>query len=568
MKKFLSLIICFLLISSANAFESYSFPKQKQTEEKTNEKYNLGAKLIEDENKVAENSATPKKEPELLQNQKDLQDKNKTNNENINKTGSEKTNKSNVSIEHKDKPKIGQKSDQISNVIQERLLMPITININNVTFEYLFNHISNYAKVSIVMKNFESDSSGTSSTTSTTTSTTSTTPQIGGNSRILPITVSYYATNKPLKLVLDELCGMYDLTWKIEDYRIVIYRYEEKVFQVKLPILEKSISLTDDALTLKYQKDFYQNLETSLKSLLKDSSSKITINNMGYVAVRARPSEIRIIEQTIDKINKYFTSTIPLRITILIVRLNDNNTTGLNVFKLKSDNQQTFSFNLSRENNLNLTNVLNLSFAGIFKNWSLQGLFQTLSEYGDVKVLEDLHMRALNYQPLIWKPQKKQRIISNFQLTYMSTAPTGTGTGQTTGNTTTVPQVTTQTEDIDEGSNLIIVPYYLTDDGEQIVVDMYRNQKEILELTNWNVNLGNGSNTIILPKVQTYSDIQQSVVKKGEGIVIVSSTVTQETLKKSGIPFLQNIPIIGYLFGTTTKENDKFQIVITIGYEG
>lgn len=550
MKKFLSLITCFLLISSANAFEGYSFPKQKQTEEKTNEKYNLGAKLIEDENEVIENSATSKKEPELLQNQKDLQDKNKTNNENINKAE-----------EHKDKPKTDQKSDQISNFIQERLLMPITININNVTFEYLFNHISNYVKVSIVMKNFESDSSGTTSTTSTIT-------QIGGNSRILPITVSYYATNKPLKLVLDELCGMYDLTWKIEDYRIVIYRYEEKVFQVKLPILEKSISLTDDALTLKYQKDFYQNLETSLKSLLKDGSSKITINNMGYIAVRARPSEIRIIEQTVNKINKYFTSTIPLRITVLIVRLNNSNTTGLNVFKLKSDNQQAFSFNLSKENNLNLTNVLNLSFAGIFKNWSLQGLFQTLSEYGDTKVVEDLHMRALNYQPLIWKPQKKQRIISNFQLTYMSTAPTGTGTGQTTGNTTTVPQVTTQTEDIDEGSNLIIVPYYLTDDGEQIVVDMYRSQKEILELTNWNVNLGNGNNTIILPKVQTYSDIQQSVVKKGEGIIIVSSTVTQESLKKSGIPFLQNIPIIGYLFGTTTKETDKFQIVITIGYEG
>ena len=551
MKKFLSLITCFLLISSASAFESYSLPKQKQIEEKPNEKYNLGAKLIEDENEVIEYSAISKKESELLKNQKNLQDKNKTNNENINKAE-----------EHKDKPKTDQKSDQISNFIQERLLMPITININNVTFEYLFNHISNYVKVSIVMKNFESDSSGTS------TSTTSTITQIGGNSRILPITVSYYATNKPLKLVLDELCGMYDLTWKIEDYRIVIYRYEEKVFQVKLPILEKSISLTDDALTLKYQKDFYQNLETSLKSLLKDGSSKITINNMGYIAVRARPSEIRIIEQTINKINKYFTSTIPLRITVLIVRLNNSNTTGLNVFKLKSDNQQAFSFNLSKENNLNLTNVLNLSFAGIFKNWSLQGLFQTLSEYGDVKMLEDLHMRALNYQPLIWKPQKKQRIISNFQLTYMSTAPTGTGTGQTTGNITTVPQVTTQTEDIDEGSNLIIVPYYLTDDGEQIVVDMYRSQKEILELTNWNVNLGNGNNTIILPKVQTYSDIQQSVVKKGEGIIIVSSTVTQESLKKSGIPFLQNIPIIGYLFGTTTKETDKFQIVITIGYEG
>jgi hypothetical protein len=93
-------------------------------------------------------------------------------------------------------------------------------------------------------------------------------------------------------------------------------------------------------------------------------------------------------------------------------------------------------------------------------------------------VLEDLHMRALNYQPLIWKPQKKQRIISNFQLTYMSTATTGTGTGQTTGNITTVPQVTTQTEDIEEGSNLIIVPYYLIDDGNKLLLICIETKKK------------------------------------------------------------------------------------------
>ena len=360
MRKFLSLIICFLFISSANAFENYNLPNGKQTEERINEKYNLGVKLIEDENKATTDKKVQEKKQTLSQEPKNSEN----NNEGIDKN-------STLFNKDKNKPEISQKSDQISSSIQERLLMPITINISNVSFEYLFNHISNYAKVSIVMKNFESESSGAStSTTSTTTTTTSasSTTKIGGDSRISPVTITYYATNKPLKLVLDELCGMYDLTWKVEDYRIVIYRYEERVFQVKLPILEKSISLTDDELKLRYQKDFYQNLETSLKSLLKDSSSKITINNMGYIAVRARPSEIRIVEQTVDRINKYFTSTIPLRITVLVVRLNNSNTTGLNLFNIqfnrdKTTNKQTIG--VSRDNKLNLTGALNLSFRGI-----------------------------------------------------------------------------------------------------------------------------------------------------------------------------------------------------------
>lgn len=120
------------------------------------------------------------------------------------------------------------------------------------------------------------------------------------------------------------MCGLYDLYYEItDDGKVVVYRYKSDVFQVRLPALIENINLTDDYLTLNYKKDFYNNLEKSLQGLLKDANSKLTINEMGYITVRARPSEVELIKKTVDQINKYFTTTIPLRITVMIVKLND-----------------------------------------------------------------------------------------------------------------------------------------------------------------------------------------------------------------------------------------------------
>ena len=475
----------------------------------------------------------------------------------------------------------------IKDEIERKLYKPITINVSNVSFEYLFSLISNYAKVPIVLKDFESASTTGSSTTSTssptltggttvgstapmpvgagttgtTTSTTST--FVGGSSKFGY--VSYYTENKPIKYVLDELCGLYDLSYEItDDGKVVVYRYKSDVFQVRLPALVENINLTDDYLTLNYKKDFYNNLEKSLQGLLKDANSKISINEMGYITIRARPSEVELVKKTVDQINKYFTTTIPLRITVMIVRLNDKKTAGLNLFNwLQSNIGSGLSLKAGFTGSINPVNAFTIGVSGA----KLSAIIQALGEIGDVKIIEDNQMRALNYRPIMWKPLTKQRILANVQLTYMQTASTGTGTG-TGGGTIATPQLTTQTEDIDQGSNLMLVPYVLDEKEGKIVINFYRSQKDILKLENWQVNFGNsGSTQIILPTVKSYSQLQGTELRKGEQLILFSSTLTTNQIQKEGIPFLQNIPILGYLFGTEVKENDKFQVVVTIGYE-
>jgi hypothetical protein len=472
----------------------------------------------------------------------------------------------------------------IKDEIERKLYKPITINVNNVSFEYLFSLISNYAKVPIVLKDFESTTSSTSTSASapplggatggTTapmpvgagTSGSSTPAFVGGSSKFGY--VSYYTENKPIKYVLDELCGLYDLSYEItDDGKVVVYRYKSDVFQVRLPALVENINLTDDYLTLSYKKDFYNNLEKSLQGLLKDANSKLTINDMGYITVRARPSEVELVKKTVEQINKYFTTTIPLRITVMIVRLNDKKTMGLNLFSwLQSNVGSGLSLRAGYTGSINPINAFTIGVSGA----KLSAIIQALSEIGDVKIIEDNQMRALNYRPIMWKPLTKQRILANVQLTYMQTAPIGTGSngGGNGGGTIATPQLTTQTEDIDQGSNLMLVPYVLDEKEGKIVINFYRSQKDILKLENWNVNFGiAGSTQIILPTVKSYSQLQGTELRKGEQLILFSSTLTTQQIQKEGIPFLQNIPILGYLFGTEVKENDKFQVVVTIGYE-
>jgi hypothetical protein len=475
--------------------------------------------------------------------------------------------------------------------IERKLYKPITVNINNVSFEYLFSLISNYAKVPIILKDFESGTAtsggtisggmtgniptapmpagGVASGTSTTNTSIANT-SIGGSSKFGY--VSYYTENKPVKYVLDELCGLYDLSYEItDDGKVVVYRYKSDVLQVRLPALTENINLTDDYLTLSYKKDFYNNLEKSLQGLLKDANSKIAINEMGYITVRARPSEVELVKKTVDQINKYFTTTIPLRITVMIVRLNDKKTIGLNLFNwLQSNIGNGLSLKTGYTGSINPSNAFTVGISGVKLATTVSAIIQALGEIGDVKIIEDNHMRALNYRPIMWKPLTKQRILSNVQLTYMQTAPTapGTGTGGTTGGTIATPQITTQTEDVDQGSNLMLVPYVLDEKEGRIVINFYRSQKDILNLQNWQVNFGNaGSTQIILPTVKSYSQLQGTELRKGEQLVLFSSTLTSQQIQKEGIPFLQNIPILGYLFGTEVKQDDKFQVIVTVGYE-
>jgi len=473
----------------------------------------------------------------------------------------------------------------VQSIIEQRLETPLSINTAEtpMTFESLINYISNAIRIPIILKNFYA------STTGGTTPMTAPMPATGGNMANMPagITqigyVTFYANNEPARYVLDQLCGLYDLSWKIDGNKIVIYKYEQRIFHIQTPLLQQTLNIQqqidqgtnlsnggstassgNSGLNLLYNRKFnLKTIEASIKAILKDKYDSVSINNLGYVFVRARPSEIKMIKQYVNRLNKYFATPITLKLSVFIVKLNNNTTAGLNIFNFaKAVNAPNTIISSGFSQTVTPTGFSPFTIG--VTNLTNQYIFQALQQIGNAKTLESELFTTLNGEPLVWAPTTQQTIVSNYQLTYL--APT---IGTTTATTTSTPTITTQTQVLQTGSTLVIVPYLEKENGQDsVVLNLYRAQASLPQAPQtFNVDLAGSQNQLELPTIQTYSQLQGAILKKGQTFVLLSSIVTSKQIQKEGIPFLQNIPVLGYLFGTHIHEHDKFQIVVTLKYE-
>jgi len=478
-----------------------------------------------------------------------------------------------------------QPTPSIQSIIEQRLETPLSINTAEtpMTFESLINYISNAIRIPIILKNFYA------STTGGTTPMTAPmpTPATGGSTaNMIPgITqigyVTFYANNEPARYVLDQLCGLYDLSWKIDGNKIVIYKYEQRIFHIQTPLLQQTLNIQqqieqgtnlanggggvsgNSGLNLLYNRRFnLKTIEASIKAILKDKYDSVSINNLGYVFVRARPSEIKMIKQYVDRLNRYFSTPITLKLSVFIVKLNHNTTAGLNIFNFAKAVNAPNTI-ISSGFSQTLTQPGFSPFTIGVTNLSNQYIFQALQQIGNARTLESELFTTLNGEPLVWSPTTQQTIVSNYQLTYL--APT---TGTNIASTTSTPTITTQTQVLQTGSTLVIVPYLEKENGQnEVVLNLYRAQASLPQAPQtFNVNLAGSQNQLELPTIQTYSQLQGAILKKGQTFVLLSSIVTSKQIQKEGIPFLENIPVLGYLFGTHIHEHDKFQIVVTLKY--
>jgi general secretion pathway protein D len=429
-----------------------------------------------------------------------------------------------------------------SSYISKSLDVPISVNVRNVSLTYLASLISQYAKIPIVLRDIAYPQQVANPA------------QAGQAGQVLAagqttqaqseyFTLSYFADRKPLSQVLDEITGMFDLWWKYEGSRIVIYKYESRSFSLRLPFLQKKIDEKNGAITLNYQREFTKNLEASLQKLLRDSNSKVAVDEMGNVYVSARPTEVAAIEEAVRRINENFTKAIPLKIKVYLVNDRDFSSLG-------------FSWNAKQGG---ISTSLNSAVANPIFNLSIattrvEAQLSALAQSGKAKLIEDSVLTALNGQPMVYAPLQKQRIISQFNLSYISAG----------ANSPPVPTITTQTEDLPSGSVLIIVPYFVNDD--MIAVDLYRRQDSIERIDSKKIDLSGFQNEVALPSLATRTNLNQTLLKKGETLVLFSSAQTIEQFKDSGIPFLKDIPVLGYLFSSKEKTNELFRLVITMEF--
>lgn len=125
-------------------------------------------------------------------------------------------------------------------------------------------------------------------------------------------------------------------------------------------------------------------------------------------------------------------------------------------------------------------------------------------------------------------------------------------TTETIASTTTTAQRTIQYKDI--GIILKVKPRI--NEGGLVTLDLAQ------EVSSYDtITLFDGETNIIVKKTEATTNL---VVQDGQTILIGGLIREDISAARSGIPYLSKIPLLGYLFGSTTEENHRKELIILL----
>lgn len=358
--------------------------------------------------------------------------------------------------------------------------------------------------------------------------------------------VNYFSMRKPLRVILDELASANDLWWELDGNGVLLYRHRNAVYKMTLPLLKKEIREDNQLARLSFtmDKSYWAKVEDSLRSLISDRGSKVSVNEMGYVFVYARPSEVRAIENAVRKMQEDASLEVPLEVKVMLLDEDIFREIGIGLSARGS------AFDLRSNPPISSAPFLTLSVLSSVVEARLRALAQS----GKVNVIETNRITALNGQPIVYAPQKTTRIINSYKVAFIGSQ------GQP------VPVLDVKTEDVPEGSYLLIVPQYV--DKNKILFDFYYKLSKIDNIRQTNVTLmpNTQPNVVSLPQMTTHSNLAQTILEKGRSVALFSNSLSREEITRSGIPFLKDIPILGHLFGTQGKKSENVRLLIVITF--
>ncbi len=165
-----------------------------------------------------------------------------------------------------------------------------------------------------------------------------------------------------------------------------------------------------------------------------------------------------------------------------------------------------------------------------------------------VQALERVELADIQAEPTITTLDNRQAEILvgdrvPIRIIDVSAVTTGGGTG------TNVPRATVQFQQT--GINLRVTPHVTG--TRQILMEVHAERSNVRPAA---VDIGY--------TFQTQQADNQILVNDGETAVIGGLTVTEVTVTKSGIPFLVDLPILGKLFGNTSQQESRRDLLILI----
>jgi MSHA biogenesis protein MshL len=329
--------------------------------------------------------------------------------------------------------------------------------------------------------------------------------------------------------------------------------------------------------------DFWKDLDDTLKMIVTPEGGRSVVVNpqAGVIVVRGMPTDIRSVEAYLRAIKLSVERQVMLEAKIIEVTLSESFQAGINWAAFPSGRLQfgilngdttlrnagTLSsptitadpFNRSITTGSSPSLLPGVGGGSLFGLALQTGHFASLLEFlegqGSAQVLSSPRIATLNNQKAVLKVGTDEFFVTNV-------ASGTSSSGVSTGATTSFPTLTLQpffsgvaldiTPQIDEASNVIL---HIHPSVSSVVQDDRR------------INLGTlfGGN-ITLPLARSTVSETDSIVKVADGNIVAIGGLMKVDVadRRSGLPGVQDIPIVNNVLGNRARLSNKKELVILI----
>jgi MSHA biogenesis protein MshL len=330
--------------------------------------------------------------------------------------------------------------------------------------------------------------------------------------------------------------------------------------------------------------DFWKELKESLEAIVgsKEGGRSIVVSpQSGVVVVRAMPDELRNVDTYLKATQLSVDRQVILEAKILEVQLNDQFQSGVNwasfaSFNSKHANRVSSGFvgpgtglqplpytggqpvpisanGLTASTGFSLSNAVEStgSLLGLaFQTSNFAALITFLESQGNVHVLSSPRVAAMNNEKAVLKIGTDE-----FYVTGVSTTTNSTSTSNTTS-----PSV--QLEPFFSGVVLDVTPQI--DSQGNILLHVHPSVSQVSTVSKL-INLGTaGSLTLPLPSSST-SEIDSMVRGQNGQVIAIGGLMRQSsTDDENRVPVAGSIPVVGNLFKSKNKVNQKRELVVLI----
>ncbi|MFY8273760.1 pilus (MSHA type) biogenesis protein MshL [Pseudoalteromonas sp. SSDWG2] len=302
--------------------------------------------------------------------------------------------------------------------------------------------------------------------------------------------------------------------------------------------------------------DFWSDLKEALQALVgnKDGRYVIVSPQASLVTVHALPSEIAAMKAFLKHSEEALQRQVILEARIIEVTLKDEYQQGVNWTQILSNAARMSSTELSFSTSAgNLGNAMSSEIGGIstlsFANADFSGVISLLQTQGDVQMLSNPRVTATNNQKAVIKVGEDEYFVTDVS----SSEDIGSVTQQNNSDIELTPFFS--------GIALDVTPQI--DKYGSVILHVHPSVTQTEEQTKF-IRLGDVD--LELPLAQSNIRESDTVIRAASGEIVVIGGLMQTFTsdEESKTPLLGDIPVLGNLFKSVRKKQNKKELVILL----